>query len=147
MVVLSLAQENRTITGSFNNLDNPRWGAVDAILERVSTAAYKDGIAEINSDDLPLPRVVSTALFTQNEDILEPMQLSGYVWMFGQFLEHDISYVEQSQIEVSDMEVLPTEPIFTNGTKVRFSRNVAAPGSGTSTTCLLYTSPSPRDRG
>lgn len=134
MVVLSLAQENRTITGSFNNLDNPRWGAVDAILERVSTAAYKDGIAEINSDDLPLPRVVSTALFTQNEDILEPMQLSGYVWMFGQFLEHDISYVEQSQIEVSDMEVLPTEPIFTNGTKVRFSRNVAAPGSGTSTT-------------
>jgi len=132
MVVLAQAQVNRTINGTFNNLSNPRWGAVDVMLERVSPVSYKDGVQEINEEGIPLPRVVSTSLFTQVEDILEPMQLSGYVWMFGQFLEHDISYIEESEIEVNDMQVLPSESTFTNGIRVQFSRNISAPGSGTS---------------
>ena len=111
---------------------NPDWGSAEANLKRISGANYQDGIQAITEAGLPLPRVVSTTLFTQEEGIPEPMQLSGYVWMFGQFLEHDISFVEKSGLEVSNMRVLADDTTFGTDANVSFARNEFDPASATS---------------
>jgi len=129
---VSNAQEYRSISGHNNNAANPDWGSVEANLERISDANYQDGIQTINAAGLPLPRVVSTALFTQEEGIPEPMQLSGYVWMFGQFLAHDIVYIEKSGLEVSTMRVSADDTTFGTGANVSFARNEFDSESATS---------------
>ena len=83
-------QQYRTIDGSFNNLEHPRWGAAGENLLRFSGNGYADGIAAPGGVDRPNPREISNAIFAQEGLTSDQLNLSDFCWVFGQFLDHDI---------------------------------------------------------
>jgi len=83
-------QSYRTIDGTFNNLENPRWGAAGDNLRRLSGNGYADGISAPGGVDRPNPREVSNVIFAQDGLINDPLNLSDFCWVFGQFIDHDI---------------------------------------------------------
>jgi len=129
------AQINRSYDGSNNNLDNPQWGAVDGQLPRISIADYADSISVPKLDmqyNRPNPRVISNVLFSQESGITDELSLSDFTWAFGQFIDHDISLVENDENEILDNITIPADDqFFTPGTTLFMSRSVAAAGTGT----------------
>lgn len=91
---VSQAQENRSITGYGTNLQNPEWGATHAPLLHSTTRNYTDGMQGMDEAGRPSPRTVSNQLFNQSNSLLNNNNLSDFVWLFGQFIDHDISLVE-----------------------------------------------------
>ena len=128
-VLALFAQENRTITGSGNNLNNSQLGMPNTPLLRVSAANYADGFKTMNDAHLPIPRKISNQLFEQTEDHLEASSLSDFVWLFGQFIDHDISLTENGH-EVSLLELPEDEEVFTEDNLIFLSRNAYDPNSG-----------------
>lgn len=126
---VSFTQENRTIDGQRNNLNDPHWGAIEAPLLRKATNNYVDGAQEINDKGLPTPREVSNQLFEQLDDHLESQSLSDYVWLFGQFLDHDISLIENGH-EVSTLDIPTDDEYFSPQTVIPLSRSEYMPGTG-----------------
>ena len=129
------AQIYRSYDGTNNNIDNPTWGAANAQLTRISTADYADGISEPKLDmthNRPNPRVISNKLFAQESTISNGLSLSDFTWAFGQFIDHDISFVEDnSQESLSNIEIPSDDLYFTPGSKMHMSRSKSAPGTGT----------------
>ncbi len=80
----------RTYDGTYNNLMHPEWGSAGENLRRMVPARYVDGVAMPLGEELPNPREVSNVLVAQDEQFLaDPMNLSDYFWVWGQFLDHD----------------------------------------------------------
>ncbi len=129
------AQIYRSYDGTNNNIDNPTWGAANAQLTRISTADYADGISEPKLDmthNRPNPRVISNKLFAQESTISNGLSLSDFTWAFGQFIDHDISFVEDnSQESLSNIEIPSDDLYFTPGSMMHMSRSKSAPGTGT----------------
>lgn len=126
-----LSQENRTIDGTGNNPTNLNWGATHAPLLRVSTVNYSDGMQQMNDADLPSPRVISNQLFDQNDNFYESQDHSDYTWLWGQFLDHDISLTEGDPRKVSFLEIPEDDLFFDQSTIVPLSRSISIPGTGT----------------
>lgn len=131
------AQANRSLDGNNNNINNPEWGAAQAVMPRICSVDYADGISVPKLDETnnrPNPRVVSNRLFEQKVNIHDRLNLSDYIWVFGQFLDHDISLVEDNPAEVLTNIVIPEDDQhFTPGNRIFMSRSMPAAGTGTST--------------
>ncbi|NEQ38746.1 MAG: peroxiredoxin [Okeania sp. SIO3I5] len=82
----------RTIDGSNNNLDHLEYGQTGENLLRLTPANYADGIQELAEGQNP--RVISNVVFNQSESILNNRNLSDYIWLWGQFLDHDVTLSE-----------------------------------------------------
>jgi peroxidase len=89
----------RTISGAFNNLDHPMWGAAGTDLLRVSPVAYADGISAPSTPNNLSPRVISNNLNNQSDPIFsgsdtlgvpQTKSLSDFAYVWGQFLDHDL---------------------------------------------------------
>ncbi len=131
LVSSSFSQENRTITGIGNNPDVSHIGSEGAPLIRYTKANYADGFQAINDQNLPGPREVSNSLFEQLDDIFEPSDLSDYVWLFGQFLDHDISLVENDEEQTPLLLDIPADDAYFNSnTPIFLSRNKFIQGTG-----------------
>jgi len=129
------AQIYRSFDGSQNNLNNPFWGAANTQLTRIVHPDYADGISVPKLDltyDRPNPRVISNRLFAQTTTISNGLALSDFIWAFGQFIDHDISLVENDPDEIlSNIEIPSEDLFFTPGSTMHMSRSMAAPGTGT----------------
>ena len=129
------AQIYRSFDGNSNNVNNPTWGAADAQLTRISNADYADGISVPKLDmtnNRPNPRVISNKLFAQQATISNGLALSDFTWAFGQFIDHDISLVENDATEsLSNIEIPSDDLFFSPGSTMFMSRSMAAPGTGT----------------
>lgn len=131
------AQQNRTIDGTNNNLSNPDWGATGAELSTITTVAYEDGVNTPAAPDRTNPRIISNELFAQNGLFNDPLALSDFVWVFGQFLDHDISLVTNSPVETADIHVNFADVHFNPNNMhdqvyIRMNRSMPRPGTGTS---------------
>ena len=91
-------QESRTYDGSENNPNHIDWGAVHSQMPRWSPVTYADGISAIGGNDRPNPRVVSNAVFTQEDLFDDPRNMSDYCWVWGQFIDHDITFDTTSSL-------------------------------------------------
>ncbi|MEL7220462.1 MAG: peroxidase family protein, partial [Bacteroidota bacterium] len=85
-------QNYRTIDGSENNLNVPSWGAAHTNLLQVTTLGFADGFSSVGGVDRPNPREISNNIFAQDGLINDPEILSDYIWVWGQFLDHDIGF-------------------------------------------------------
>ncbi|MBR9920720.1 MAG: hypothetical protein GYB31_07750 [Bacteroidetes bacterium] len=85
------AQENRTVDGTGNNVANPDWGAANSQFIRVAPPNYGDGVSTLGGPGWPNPRYVSNEIFAQTGLLNDPLGLSDYCWVFGQFIDHDIT--------------------------------------------------------
>ena len=90
-------QESRNYNGSENNPNHLEWGAVHSQMPRWSPATYADGISAIGGNDRPNPRAVSNAVFAQEDLFDDPRNMSDYCWVWGQFIDHDITLVTDAQ--------------------------------------------------
>ncbi len=127
------SQENRSFSGANNNLDNRDWGAAKTALQRLATNNYADGISEINDKDLPEPRVISNYLFDQIDEIENAKGLSDYVWVFGQFIDHDITEVASNRLEPVHLSIPQDDPYFDPSMQINTSRNKFIDGTGINT--------------
>ncbi len=129
------AQIYRSYDGSNNNESYPTYGAVDAEMPRISEADYADGISIPKLDmthNRPNPRVISNRLFSQPATISNGLSLSDFTWAFGQFIDHDISLVENDPNEnLSNIEIPDNDLFFTPGSTMHMARSIAAEGTGT----------------
>lgn len=130
--VILHGQENRTYSGFGNNLLNRDWGAAHTPALRVSSVNYSDGMGQINDDHLPEPRFISNSLFAQESLIIDEYNLSDFVWVFGQFIDHDITLIENNPAESILLSVPADDEFFAPGSFIFTARNKTAQGSGTS---------------
>ncbi|WP_273445557.1 peroxidase family protein, partial [Neolewinella agarilytica] len=84
----------RTIDGRYNNPNFDHWGASHTALRRFTGNGYVDGQSEPVADR-PNPRVISNTLFAQEGLLNDPVGLSDFTWVFGQFMDHDIALTEE----------------------------------------------------
>ena len=132
---ISYSQEYRSIDGTDNNKQYPSWGASSTPIEYWTTPDYADGFntpklgVEFNK---PNPRYISNTIFAQDGFIPDVMNLSDFAWVFGQFIDHDITLVDNSSFELLSNIVIPQDDkFFTPGQFIPMLRNEAAPGTGT----------------
>lgn len=130
------AQEIRSFDGSGNNVLNPSWGAIETQLTRLSSISYIDLISEPSGSDRENARVISNKLFDQQDGIFDHKNLSDYVWVFGQFIDHDVSLVENFNFISNPQELMtvvpPADDQFFGQDELFFvMRSKAAPGTGT----------------
>jgi hypothetical protein len=129
------AQEYRSIDGYGNNEANPDWGMTNALLKRVSPADYIDGISIPKLGEAfnkPNPRVISNVLFSQDKLINSEQSLSDYTWVFGQFIDHDLTFILDDHTEFLNNIVVPQDDrFFQPGLFIPMSRSLAASGTGT----------------
>jgi len=123
----------RTVDGSFNNLANPQWGSAGENLLRFVPAAYADGMSAPSGADRPNPRVVSNSLFEQSGLLNDPLQLSDFCWVFGQFIDHDIGFTPDGS-EFLPIPVPAGDPWFDPANSgqsiIPMMRNAFDPASG-----------------
>ena len=126
----------RSIDGQGNDISHPQRGAAGTRLRRLTSAAYADGVSAPAGPDRPSARAISDAIIAQSESIPSRAGLSGFVFQWGQFVDHDLDLTAlASPVEEFDVPVPPWDPIFdpTNtGTAVLpFFRSKYDPATGT----------------
>ena len=132
------AQLTRTIDGSSNNLLNLDWGAAGAELGTITTNGFADSKNIPGGATRPNPRVISNTLFAQTDLLNDPLNLSDFVWVFGQFLDHDMTAVSNSPVETANIPVNFHDVHFNPGNShsnvmIRMNRSMPRTGSGNST--------------
>ncbi|MCB1206892.1 MAG: peroxiredoxin [Verrucomicrobiae bacterium] len=105
--------EFRTIDGTGNNEAHPEWGSTEEPFLRLTTPAYGEGGIEPSGADRPSARAVSNAVAAQEESMPNRRGVSGFLWQWGQFLDHDIDLTPVSDpVEPFDIPVPAGDPFF-----------------------------------
>ncbi len=130
------AQEVRTYDGSNNNLANPTWGATFSEMARLAPVDYADKISTPAGADRLNPRKLSNALFAQDALLNDQLGLSDFVWVFGQFIDHDLTLSEGGH-ELAMIPVDFPDPQFNPGgaipgVMIPMMRTEPMEGTGTS---------------
>ncbi|MCG8331460.1 MAG: T9SS type A sorting domain-containing protein [Chitinophagales bacterium] len=129
-------QNYRTYDGSSNNLTNTDWGATGTNLELATDVGYENLIDVPAGSDRPNPRVISNTLFAQDGILSDPMNLSDFCWVWGQFIDHDIGLTpdgdESLIIDVPQGDDW-FDPFNTGEVKIYMHRNTFDPTTGTTT--------------
>lgn len=103
----------RTIDGHGNNQAHPEWGAAHTALVRLTEADYVDGLSTPSAADRPSARVISNTVNAQTSLTPNARQLTDYVWIWGQFLDHDLGLTEAaSPPEPFNVQVPAGDPHF-----------------------------------
>lgn len=129
------AQEVRSLDGRGNNQTNEDWGASNSRVGAITAPAYSDGISEPAGEDRPNPRFISNQIFSQSGKINDQLTLSDYVWVFGQFIDHDIILSKNDVTEPILIEVPlgdpDMDPLGTGTVVMPMFRNEFDPETGT----------------
>ena len=127
----------RSIDGTGNNATNADWGSAGTDLIRIAPAAYADGISAPAGSNRPNARLISNVLSDQT-DPSDPTQdintvnsklLSDFIYVFGQFLDHDLDLTTTTSGESFD--IAPGSATDPMGTEA-FTRSTFDPATGTS---------------
>lgn len=131
--------EYRNIDGSGNNADDATLGQTHTQLLRVSDADYGDGISSMGGEDRPSAREISNAVFEQTTSDGNANGSSDFLWMWGQFIDHDMSLTPSSDdADAAAPIAVPMgcpyfDPDGTGMETIRFSRSEYDEATGTST--------------
>jgi hypothetical protein len=113
--LLSGCYEYRELDGSGNNEKHPEFGLKEKPFMRKAPARYgssKEGCA-LNDDGRENPRTVSNELSDQKESIPNSKCASNMIWLWGQFIDHDITLThtadDPANIDVPD--TVPEDPL------------------------------------
>lgn len=126
--------EYRTIDGTANNPQN--LGSTEVVFLEDISRAYADGISEPSGENRPNPRAISNAVVAQTEDTPDPDGRTAYLWLWGQFLDHDITLTHENGSNDFPIEIPTGDPQFdpfATGTEtIPFSRSTFHQESGDS---------------
>ena len=131
----SFGQDNRTFDGTGNNIQNPDWGAVNTQFLRLAPVGYGDGVSTLGGVGWPNPRQVSNELFAQSGLLNDPLTLSDYCWVWGQFIDHDITLAPDDPSGFVFIQVPAGDPWFDpwniGQAIIVMRRSQSMPGTGT----------------
>lgn len=132
----AMGQINRAYDGSNNNIQNPKYGAVGTNQLRVTLYGYTDGASKPGGITRPNPRHISNIVFNQDGLLPDNMKLSDYAWVWGQFVDHEITLVKDDPKETCDISVPSGDPYFdpnhTGAVVIGMHRSAFDPKTGTS---------------
>ncbi len=130
------ATGNRTFDGSNNNLRHPDLGSSESQLLRTTEPHYEDGISSLAGQDRPGPREISNAVFAQEASAANSAGASDYLWLWGQFVDHDIDLTdgtdppEDASIEVPSGDSF-FDPFSTGEQSIALNRSIYDEDTGT----------------
>ena len=134
VLVALAASEWRTIDGRNNNPFNRTWGEAQTPYSRVGAANYADGRGSMVQG--PSERYISNRVFNDlGQNIFSENDGAQWIWVWGQFIDHDLDLRDGGQGENAPMAFSTTDPLerFKNDLgAMGFSRTPAAPGTGRS---------------
>jgi hypothetical protein len=129
------AQTNRTFDGSMNNLSNPAWGMAAGHIMRFTSNGYSDTVSAMGGLSRPNPRLISNLIFNQDISIPNDRNISDFGWSFGQFIDHDITFVDDNLSEPIPIPVPAFDPYFdpagTGTVQILMRRSKSDPLTGT----------------
>ena len=133
----TFAFEARHFDGTNNNLTDYYLGSAGTQLIRQGSSDYSDGISALTGSTRPSARVISNTVASQNTNITNNRNLSGFAWQWGQFLDHDIDLTESVSPHQSMSIAVPTgdayfDPYSTGTASINLSRSAYDPLTGTS---------------
>lgn len=104
--------EIRQITGAGNNLAHTEYGqARQPFISRVGYA-YDDGYGAPRETGMPNAREVSNQIIAQSGDMSSSSGLSNLLWIWGQFIDHDITLTLEGHGESYNIAVPMGDPHF-----------------------------------
>jgi peroxidase len=123
----------RSYDGTGNNISsrqNLEWGASDIELFRELPAQYaaSDPNNAMAGTSRPSPRAISNLLCDEPVTHFNARELSTYVYVWGQFIDHDMSLTPTGTTEYVPIPLPPDEVIFTE--EIPFDRSLVYPGTG-----------------
>tara|TARA_R110002111_G_scaffold107056_2_gene165461 strand:+ start:28274 stop:30550 length:2277 start_codon:yes stop_codon:yes gene_type:complete len=102
--------EYASIDGTGHNLDNPELGSTDTQLIRLTEADYGDGLSTPAGEDRPSAREISNIIAAVNSFETNDRYLTDILWVWGQFIDHDITLTEAAHDESGNpLESFPIE--------------------------------------
>ena len=119
----------RTIDGSNNNLTDTELNMSHTSLRRMMQAKYADGISKMEGDNYPNPRAISNAVNAQPALTYNSNKASDYLWLWGQFLDHDIDLTDGTNPpENANISIPAGDPLFdpnaTGTAELSFNRSI-----------------------
>ncbi len=128
----------RRIDGRGNQPLQPEFGAAGTRLRRVVAPAYADGISTPAGPGIAGAREISNAVCQQRTSPPNAVSASNMLWLWGQFLDHDIDLTGSADpAEPFDIPVpigdASFDPTSTGTQTMPLSRSLWDPASGTST--------------
>ena len=127
----------RSIDGRNNSLRHPMMGAAETPLARMAGHMYSDFISNPAGADRPSAREISNGVADQSVPGLNAERRSDFLWVWGQFVDHDMDLTNTAQpAEPFDISVPRGDPFFdpssSGHVKIGFNRSAWEPGTGTS---------------
>ncbi|MCI0460654.1 MAG: peroxidase [Gemmataceae bacterium] len=86
----------RTFDGTGNNLLYPLWGSAGTRLLRTAPADYGDRVSSPAGANRPSARLISNIVMAETEELLNERLLSDFIYVFGQFLDHDLDLTQSA---------------------------------------------------
>ena len=121
--------EFRTIDGTQNNLAQPDLNAADTDFARVGPAHFADDV--LTPIDGANPREISNIVVAGNGDLANPEGLSGMMYAWGQFIDHDLDLSMSDGVSHIDITIPEGDPTFEPGTTIPLTRAIIDPATGT----------------
>ena len=94
----------RAIDGSGNNPANAALNTVGAAFSRIGAARFGDGVRSLRSD-LPNPRTISNLVVDGSGEVANKEGLSGMMYAWGQFIDHDINLTLSDEVTHIDIAI------------------------------------------
>ena len=117
----------RSLDGSGNNLTNTGLNALGADFSRLGPAHFSDGISALRTD-LPNARTISNGVVAGNGATPNKEGLSGMMYAWGQFIDHDINLTLSDGVNHIDIAVPSGDPVL--GGSISMTRSVIDPLTG-----------------
>jgi len=116
-----------SLDGSGNNLSNTGLNALGADFSRLGPAHFSDGISTLRTD-LPNARTISNLVVDGNGATPNKEGLSGMMYAWGQFIDHDINLTLSDGVNHIDITVPSGDPVLTGS--ISMTRSVIDPLTG-----------------
>src|SRR5215831_8014505 len=121
----------RSIDGSGNNLTNTNFNETNSDFTRIGPANFADGVDEMVS--APNPRMISNVVVAGNGDLPNPEGLSGMMYAWGQFIDHDLDLATPDGVNHIDIAIPADDQTFTPGSVISLTRAIVDPATGAGT--------------
>ncbi|MGE4313947.1 MAG: peroxidase family protein [Pseudobdellovibrionaceae bacterium] len=125
----------RNITGEGNNADHATWGMSHTALMNAMDYAYDDGFSSPHDANMPNAREVSNVIFSQSGDMYSSSGMSNLFWVWGQFIDHDLTLTTGGQGEAYNIAIPQGDPYFdpygTGTAEMSLTRSGYMEGTGT----------------
>jgi peroxidase len=120
----------RTIDGSGNNVGDPTFNSTGSDMVRIAPANFAPDTTDTPIDG-PNPREISNVVSSGPQaEAHDPTGLSAMMYVWGQFIDHDLDHTLPDGTTPIDITIPPGDPNFPDGTTIPLTRFITDPANG-----------------